>query len=55
MIKYYINGKEINERKFKVLNYLYNPLNHYAVVKNNTTFEWGRIPKLIIKRKDKLC
>lgn len=31
MNKFYINGVEISERQFKILNYLYDPLNHYVL------------------------
>ena len=53
MTKFYINGREVTERHFKILNYLYNPLNHYAIISEKDTrmWEWGRIPKLIMRKK----
>lgn len=52
MNKYYINGEEISERLFRIKNYLYNQLNHYCIVSDKTTLQWGRIPGISIKKKE---
>ncbi|KKM68306.1 hypothetical protein LCGC14_1462170 [marine sediment metagenome] len=52
MTKHYINGEEISERLFKIKNYLYNPLNHYVVISDKISLQWGRVPGIFIKKKE---
>jgi hypothetical protein len=51
--KFYINGKEITPREFLVHD-LYSMDFHFVIHSpdDKSTLEWGRVPKIIIKKKE---